>query len=43
MLVVQGTLGLSLLDVMAITAVFFALEIPLARLFFMLGLRDRPY
>jgi CDP-2,3-bis-(O-geranylgeranyl)-sn-glycerol synthase len=43
MLVVRGMLGLSLLDVMAITAVFFALEIPLARLFFMLGLRDRPY
>lgn len=43
MLVVRGMLGLSLLEVMAITAVFFVLEIPLARLFFALRLRDHPY
>jgi len=43
MLVARAGLGLSLLEVMAITVVFFALEIPLARLFFRLRLRDRPY
>lgn len=43
LLVVGGGLGLSLLDVLLITLVFFVLEMPLARLFFALGLRDRPY
>jgi CDP-diglyceride synthetase len=43
MLAVRGALGLSLLEVAVITVVFFVLEIPLARLFFVLRLRDRPY
>jgi len=43
LLVVRGVLGLSLPEVAAITLVFFVLEIPLARLFFRLGLRDRPH
>lgn len=43
LLVVRGALGLSLPEVAAITLVFFLLEIPLARLFFRLGLRDRPH
>jgi CDP-2,3-bis-(O-geranylgeranyl)-sn-glycerol synthase len=43
LLVIRGTLGLSWLQVAVITLVFFALEIPLARLLFRLGLRDRPY
>lgn len=43
LLVVGSGLGLSLLDVLLITLVFFVLEMPLARLFFALGLRDRPY
>ena len=43
LLVVRGALGLSLPEVAAITLVFFVLEIPLARLFFRLGLRDRPH
>jgi CDP-2,3-bis-(O-geranylgeranyl)-sn-glycerol synthase len=43
LLVVASGLGLSLLDVLLITLVFFVLEMPLARLFFALRLRDRPY
>lgn len=43
LLVIRGTLALSLLQVAAITLAFFALEIPLARLLFRLRLRDRPY
>jgi CDP-archaeol synthase len=43
LLVIRGTLALSLLQIAAITLAFFALEIPLARLAFRLGLRDRPY
>lgn len=43
LLVIRGTLGLSWLQVAVITLAFFALEIPLARLLFRLGLRDRPY
>jgi CDP-archaeol synthase len=43
LLVLRGALGLSLPQVAAITLVFFLLEIPLARLFFRLGLRDRPH
>jgi hypothetical protein len=42
-LVVRDEFGLSLLEVAAIALVFFVLEIPLARLFFKLGLRDHPY
>lgn len=43
LIVVRGALELSLPEVAAITLAFFVLEIPLARLFFRLGLRDRPY
>jgi hypothetical protein len=43
LLVVGGTLDLSLLQIVAITLVFFALSIPFARLAFRLGLRDRPH
>jgi hypothetical protein len=43
LLVIRGALDLSWLQIAAITLVFFALEIPLARLSFQLGLRDRPY
>ncbi|MFZ2387012.1 MAG: CDP-archaeol synthase [Polaromonas sp.] len=43
LLVLSGKLGLSLPAVAAITLAFFVLEIPLARLSFRLGLRDRPY
>jgi CDP-2,3-bis-(O-geranylgeranyl)-sn-glycerol synthase len=43
LLVVQGALDLSTAQIVGITAVFFALEPPLARLAFRLGLRDRPY
>ena len=39
----QAALGLSLLQIAAITLAFFVLEIPLARLVYRLGLRDRPY
>jgi hypothetical protein len=40
---VRGALSLSLLQILGITVVFFALEIPLARLSYRIGLRDRPY
>jgi hypothetical protein len=43
LLAVQASLGLTLWQIAAITITFFALEIPLARLFHSLGLRDRPY
>ncbi|MFZ2387672.1 MAG: CDP-archaeol synthase [Polaromonas sp.] len=43
LLVLSGELGLSLPEVAAITLAFFVLEIPLARLSFRFGLRDRPY
>lgn len=43
LLVIQSRLGLSFLQIAAITLAFFALEIPLARLLFRMGLRDRPY
>lgn len=43
LLVVRGALELSLLQIAAITLVFFALAIPCARLLFRIGLRDRPY
>jgi CDP-2,3-bis-(O-geranylgeranyl)-sn-glycerol synthase len=43
LLAVQDLLGLSAAEILGITAAFFALEIPLARWAFRLGLRDRPY
>lgn len=43
LLVIRGVLALSWLQIAAITLAFFAIEIPLARLAFRLGLRDRPY
>lgn len=43
LIVVRGALALSLPQVAVITLAFFVLEMPLARLFFRLGLRDRPY
>jgi len=43
LLVVQGALDLSTAQILGITAAFFALELPLARLAHRLGLRDRPY
>ncbi len=43
LIMVRGPLNLSLLQIAAITAAFVALEMPLARLLFRLGLRDRPY
>lgn len=43
LVVVRGALDLGWLQVAAITAAFFALEIPLARWAYRLGLRDRPY
>jgi len=43
LLAVHGLLDLSVLQILGITAAFFALEIPLARWAFRLGLRDRPY
>jgi CDP-2,3-bis-(O-geranylgeranyl)-sn-glycerol synthase len=43
LLAVRSALGLSLAQVLAITAAFFVLELPLARLAYRLGVRDRPY
>lgn len=43
LVVLHSTLALSPIEVIAITTAFFLLEIPLARLFFMAGLRERPY
>jgi len=43
LLVVRAAVGLSFVQVIVIALVFFALEIPLARLFHRLGLRDEPY
>ncbi len=43
LLAVQGEFQLTVLQVVVVTALFFALEIPFARLFFRLGIRDRPY
>jgi CDP-2,3-bis-(O-geranylgeranyl)-sn-glycerol synthase len=43
LLAVQGMLNLSLLQVATITSAFVLLEIPLARLAYFLGLRERPY
>jgi CDP-2,3-bis-(O-geranylgeranyl)-sn-glycerol synthase len=41
--VLRASLDLTWLQVAAVTLAFFALEIPVARLAFRLGLRDRPY
>jgi len=43
LLAVQGLLSLSFVQILGITLLFFALEIPFARLFYRLGIRDRPY
>ena len=43
LLIIRGALNLSWLQVFAIALAFFALEIPLARLAFRIGLRDRPH
>jgi CDP-2,3-bis-(O-geranylgeranyl)-sn-glycerol synthase len=43
LLVVAGPLGLSLLQVLGVTLVFYVIELPLARLLFRLGIRERPY
>ncbi len=43
LLAVQGQLDLSMPQILAISAAFFVLEIPLARWAFRLGLRERPY
>ena len=43
LLAVQGALDLSFFQILGIGAVFFALEIPLARLFYRLGIRNTPY
>ncbi|UCG98935.1 MAG: CDP-archaeol synthase [Burkholderiales bacterium] len=43
LLAVQGLLDLSAAQIAGITAAFLVLEIPLARLAYRLGLRDRPY
>jgi hypothetical protein len=39
----RGWLSLGLIDIAVAVAMFFAGEIVLSRLFFALGLRDRPY
>jgi hypothetical protein len=43
LLAVRETFALAWPEIAAITLAFFVLEIPLARLFFALGWRDRPY
>jgi CDP-2,3-bis-(O-geranylgeranyl)-sn-glycerol synthase len=43
LLAVRGALDLSLLEIAAVTILFFALEIPAARLLHRLGVRARPY
>lgn len=43
LLMVQGIFNHLLLQMAGITAVFFAPEMPLSRLLFRLGVRDRPY
>jgi CDP-2,3-bis-(O-geranylgeranyl)-sn-glycerol synthase len=43
LLAVQGPLDLSIFQILAITLCFFAVEMPLARLFYRLGIRDKPY
>jgi CDP-2,3-bis-(O-geranylgeranyl)-sn-glycerol synthase len=43
LLAVQGLLDLSFFQILGITVIFFALEIPLARLGYRLGIRKTPY
>ncbi len=43
LLAVHSAFDLSWLQIVLITLAFFLLEMPMARLFFHLGLRDRPY
>ena len=43
LLMVQGIFSHPLLQIAGITAAFFALETPLSRLLFRIGVRDRPY
>ena len=43
LLAVQAPLDLSFVQILSITVAFFALEIPLARLFYRLGIRKTPY
>jgi CDP-2,3-bis-(O-geranylgeranyl)-sn-glycerol synthase len=43
LLAVRQALDLSLLQILGVTAAFFALELPLARLLYRMGIRDRPY
>jgi len=43
LIAVQGSLDLSISQILAITLFFFALDMPLARLFHRLGLRDAPH
>lgn len=43
LLVVAAPLGLTALQIAGVTLVFYALELPLARLLFRLGIRERPY
>ncbi len=43
LLVVAGPLALSLPQIAAVTLAFYALELPVARLLFRLGIRERPY
>jgi CDP-2,3-bis-(O-geranylgeranyl)-sn-glycerol synthase len=43
LLVVRGALDLSLVQILGVVAAFFVLERPVARLFYRLGIRNRPY
>ena len=43
LLAVQGPLDLSNFQILGITLCFFAVEMSLARLFYRLGIRDKPY
>jgi CDP-2,3-bis-(O-geranylgeranyl)-sn-glycerol synthase len=43
LLAVRGVLDLSVLQILGVVAAFFALERPVARLFYRLGIRNRPY
>ena len=43
LLAVHGALDLSLVQIIGVVAAFFMLERPVARLFYRLGIRNRPY
>jgi CDP-2,3-bis-(O-geranylgeranyl)-sn-glycerol synthase len=43
LLAVQGVLDLSAYQILGITVMFFALDIPIARLCYLLGIRNTPY